>query len=205
MNEQISSYLQNRLTEFDLIGDERKKDLGKIALFIESQIKAGRTARLTFICTHNSRRSHISQIWAQTAASHFGISKVETFSGGTEATALDPRAVAALERTGFSIKKTSEKANPVYRLRFGQGTRVIEAFSKVYNQPPNPEADFCAVMTCSQADKDCPVVFGAALRVAVPYEDPQGFDGTELETAKYDERCRQISREMLYLFSLVNA
>ncbi|MCK4776283.1 MAG: protein-tyrosine-phosphatase, partial [Candidatus Krumholzibacteria bacterium] len=64
--------------------------------------------------------------------------------------------------------------------------------------------DFCAVMTCSQADKNCPVVVGASMRVAIPYDDPKAFDGTDQEAANYDERCRQISREMLYLFSAVN-
>ena len=203
MTGQEGLYTQNRMVEFDQIEDERKKALGNIARFIENRIKSDRPARLTFICTHNSRRSHFCQIWAQTAADRLGISRVETFSGGTEATGFNFRAVAALERSGFKVDKTSEGSNPVYQLRFGEGARVMKTFSKVYDQSPNPKEDFCAVMTCTQADRDCPVVVGAVLRTALPYEDPKAFDGTAMEAAKYDERCRQICREMFYLFSLV--
>jgi hypothetical protein len=58
-------------------------------------------------------------------------------------------------------------------------------------------------MTCSEADKNCPVVRGAAVRVALPYEDPKVADGTPAEAARYDERSRQIATEMFYLFSEV--
>ena len=58
-------------------------------------------------------------------------------------------------------------------------------------------------MTCSQADKACPVVKGASSWVAVPYDDPKEFDGKAQETAKYDERCRQIAAETLYVSSKV--
>jgi hypothetical protein len=81
----------------------------------------------------------------------------------------------------------------------------MECFSKVYSEPPNPKSGYCAVMTCLQADQACPVVAGAALRVALPYDDPKAYDGTAAESARYDERCRQISREMLYVFRLVRA
>ena len=46
-------------------------------------------------------------------------------------------------------------------------------------------------MTWSQADESCPIVRGAAYRVAIPYDAPKAFDGTKRESAKYDERCRQ--------------
>jgi protein-tyrosine phosphatase/arsenate reductase len=94
--------------------------------------------------------------------------------------------------------------NPVYRVRHGEDAPPVEHFSKVYDQAPNPSEGFCAVMTCQAASEACPVVHGADARVAVPYEDPKAFDGTEQEAAKYDERCRQIAREMLYAFSRVS-
>jgi len=154
-----------------------------------------------FICTHNSRRSHLSQIWASTAAAYYGVPGVETYSGGTEATAFNPRAVAALKRAGFEISHSATQDNPHYTVRFHDNAPAMECFSKVYKQPPNPTADFCAIMTCAQADKNCPVVRGATLRIGVPYEDPKAFDGTPEEAAKYDERCQQIAREILYVFA----
>jgi arsenate reductase len=139
----------------------------------------------------------MSQLWAQTAAAVCGVSNVETFSGGTEATAFNPRAVAALRRAGFAIEPVSDGDNPVYQVRFRPEMTPLRVFSKVYDQPPNPVEGFAAVMTCSAADKGCPVVFGAAERIAIPFEDPKVSDGTEREAAAYDERCRQIAREML--------
>lgn len=199
----LDSFVDKRVAAFDGIPAERKVQLKKIAHYVQSGIEMNRETRLTFICTHNSRRSHMAQIWAQTAAVHYGVANVATYSGGTGATAFDRRAVAALQRAGFSMIKSTSGENPVYRVRYNDSGPALEAFSKVYDETPNPSENYCAVMTCSQADADCPVVQGASMRVAIPYDDPKEFDGTEEEAAKYDERCRQISVEMLYLFSLV--
>jgi hypothetical protein len=56
-------------------------------------------------------------------------------------------------------------------------------------------------MTCTSADESCPVVLGAAKRVATPYDDPKAFDGTADEAKMYDERCKQIATETFYVFS----
>lgn len=37
----------------------------------------------------------------------------------------------------------------------------------------------------------------------MPYEAPKAFDGQPDETAKYDERCKQIATETGYVFSKV--
>jgi len=203
LNPSLQQYVEARTAEFDEILGERKQQLAIIANFIRGRGRAGQPARLTFICTHNSRRSHLAQIWAQTAAGYYGIPGVETFSGGTEATAFNERAVATLRRAGFSISQPAASENPRYQVRVRADASPMECFSKIYDQAPNPKTDFCAVMTCSQADKACPLVAGASLRVALPFEDPKAFDGTPQETEQYDARCRQIAREMLYLFSTV--
>jgi arsenate reductase len=199
----VQSYLDQRRAEFDQIPAERKSQLQKIALYITSRAKAGQTSKLTFICTHNSRRSHMSQIWSAVAASDLKVAGVETFSGGTEATAFNPRAVAAIERAGLKVEKMDDTKNPKYAVRLGTAGQTLICFSKVYGDPPNPKDDFCAVMTCSQADKICPTVNGCSLRVAIPFDDPKTSDNTPEEASKYDERSAQISREMLYLFSQV--
>ena len=199
----LATYVRENRHGFDGIAAERRTRLEEIALYVGKRIEANELSRLTFICTHNSRRSHMSQIWAQTAAAYYGVPDVLTFSGGTEATAFNPRAVAVMQRAGFVIEKTTGGDNPVYTVRYGDVAPAMEAFSKVYNDPPNPSEDYCAVMTCSQADANCPIVHGAAERVSIPFGDPKDFDGTDRETAKYDERCRQISVEMLYVFSRV--
>ncbi|MBR9998609.1 MAG: protein-tyrosine-phosphatase [Cyclobacteriaceae bacterium] len=203
MNSTLSLYISERLKEFDLIPAERKQNLQEMAEFVNLEAGSNRIARLIFICTHNSRRSHFGQIWAKTAAWYYGITEVETYSGGTEATAFNPRAVEALGNSGFEIEKTSGVDNPVYKFFYENDSPPIQAWSKKYDSDDNPGEDFCAVMTCSQADADCPFIPGASLRISLPYEDPKNYDGTDRESIAYAERCGQIAREMFYLFSLV--
>ena len=200
---QVQKYLEQRIREFDQIPDERKSELKKISQYVNRRVRAGEPAKLTFICTHNSRRSHLSQIWAAVAVSHYKLEKIETYSGGTETTAFNPRAIAALERAGLKVESVKGGENPHYAVQFQESADPLICFSKIYHDPPNPQKEFCAVMTCSQADRACPLVVGSSLRVALPFDDPIIADGTSKETARYDERCAQISREMLYLFSEV--
>ena len=163
---------------------------------------AGPDISLVFICTHNSRRSHFGQIWAAVAAAWYGMEGRKTYSGGTEATAFNPRAVAALERAGFQVENPGGE-NPVYRVSFSEKLPALECFSKTYDDPFNPQENFVAVMTCSDADENCPFIPGARFRVPLTYDDPKEADGTPEETARYDERCRQIAAEMFFLFSLL--
>lgn len=203
MNPALLTYITEVKSDFSKIPKYRKKELDKIALFIQDKVNATEPVLLTYICTHNSRRSHFGQIWAATAAAYYQIPNVKTFSGGTESTAFNERAVAACSRAGFEISKSSEGTNPVYEVKYALDAEPLKAFSKKYDDPTNPQNGFCAVMTCSQADKACPVVKGAASRVAVPYNDPKAYDGNPQEKAKYDERCRQIATETFYVFSKV--
>src|SRR5260221_2576564 len=181
----VQSYVEQRVNEFDEIPDERKSQLQKLARYVESRVQSGEPARLTFICTHNSRRSHMSQIWASTAAAWYGIVGVETYSGGTEASAFNPRAIAALERSGLKSRKLDDSKNPRYEIRFEDTDHPLVCFSKAYGESPNPTEDYCAIMTCSQADKSCPTVEGASLRVALPFDDPKVTDRPPREAGPY--------------------
>jgi len=200
----LNQYLSMRLEEFSSIPAGRKSDLVKVSQYMQGCFTKSQPAKLTFICTHNSRRSHLSQIWAQVAADSFGISNLETFSGGTEATAFNPRAVAAMQRSGLKITTADADAtNPRYEVRTNDIAKAQVCFSKVYDTPPNPTAGYCAIMTCSQADDACPLVMGCELRMPIRYADPKIADDTDEEAALYDERSRQICLEMLFMMSRV--
>jgi len=205
MSESLQSYIHQRQAEFDDIPTERRQQLEQLAAYISTQVQAKKPVRLNFICTHNSRRSHMGQIWGAVAAATYGIDNVQTYSGGTEATAFNPRAVAALRRAGLNIKQTTNDENPIYHIEYSKDAMPITSFSKVYDQAPNPKRDFAAIMTCSSADKACPAVPGADQRFAITYEDPKAFDGTDKEAAMYDQRSAQIARELLYVFSKVGS
>ncbi|MDE2848418.1 MAG: protein-tyrosine-phosphatase [Gemmatimonadota bacterium] len=194
-------YLQARLLESSQIPADRKKVLERVSAYILERLRNSKPARLTFICTHNARRSQMAQIWAQTAARFFDLRGVATCSGGTEATTFDPRAVSAMVRAGFRTERCTTEDNPVYLVHAGSEIPPVRAYSKAYLDPSNPQHGFCAVLTCSSADRDCPVIPSADRRVLVPYEDPKSADGTDREAEVYDERCREICREMVWVFA----
>lgn len=158
--------------EISRIAPERKQRLQEIAQFVEDQQAEGLPVNLTFICTHNSRRSHMSQIWAAVAAFCYGVDGVVAFSGGTEATAFNPRAVAAMERAGFHVQNPGGE-NPHYLVSFSEKSPALECFSKTFDDPFNPKQHFAAVMTCSEADKNCPLVPGASGRISIPIRIPK--------------------------------
>jgi len=200
--DEVSAFVEKRESEFDQIPAERKKQLELLSNYLRECHVSGKIARLVFVCTHNSRRSHISQLWAAVAAVHYGLENVETFSGGTECTAFNPRAIAAMKRAGFQFEMEKAGTNPNYLVTFAKHAKPQTCFSKVYSDTVNPDSDFCAIMTCTSADRSCPTVPGAVKRIAIPFEDPKVADGTPEEASKYDERSAQICREILYAFSL---
>ena len=180
---------------------ERKVLLDEMAAYLQEKISTGKEIRLNFICTHNSRRSQFSQIWAQTAAAYYGIDAYN-YSGGVEVTAFNPRAVAAIHRDGFKVSK-KEGENPVYFVFYSEGKEPIVTFSKVFDDAVNATKEFAAVMTCDHADENCPFIPGAEKRFPLRYEDPKAFDDTPLEEKMYSERSRQIAAELFYLFEKV--
>lgn len=182
---------------------DRRTVLDSAADFVARRLAAEESAELVFICTHNSRRSHLAQIWAQVAAEYYGLEQVQTYSGGTEATACNLRTVQALRRAGLEIVATTNGNNPRYLVQYAENRLPIEVFSKVYDAAPNPANGFAAMMCCADVDEECPVVHGAELRVPLHYVDPKASDGTPQEAATYDQRSEQIGREMFYLFAQV--
>ena len=197
----IKTHCDRLTSEFDFISDDRKVLLQKVSEYIQQKIDADLPVQLMYVCTHNSRRSHFGQIWAAVAANYFNIKNVRTYSAGTEATAFHPNAITALREIGFIVVQENESENPMYSVKFGSPMDYVTCFSKTVNDPVNPQSDFAAIMTCSDADENCPFIPGVELRIGTTYDDPKAFDGTELQKEKYIERSLQIARECLYVFS----
>lgn len=184
------------------ITSERKDLLEEMAQYLREKLRTGQEIRFNFICTHNSRRSQFSQIWAQTAAAYYGI-EAFCYSGGVEVTAFNPRAVAAIRRDGFNVVQ-KEGENPIYFVLFSDDSEPIVAFSKVYDDPINATKDFAAVMTCDHADENCPFIPGAEKRFPLRFEDPKSFDDSPQEEQMYTERSHQIGAELFFLFERVS-
>jgi arsenate reductase len=199
MNPKLAQYIsQLRPAE---LNPERKAILQPLISFLQKCKHANQAIRLNFICTHNSRRSHLSQIWAQTMAHYFGIDQVNCYSSGTEATAVYSKIIETLQAVGFDISSIQQSTNSVYTIKFDANEPPIIGFSKTIDAPFNPQSQFAAIMTCTQADLGCPFVAGASVRISLPFEDPKAFDQSPDVLVHYEERSRQIATELFYVFS----
>ncbi len=191
--------------DISTISEERKQILDILKTYIQTKKNNHQNINLNFICTHNSRRSHLSQIWAQTMANNFKIKNVFCYSGGTEATAMFTVVEETLKKQGFHIDKLSNEKNPVYAIKFSDNNNPIICFSKTFDADFNPSSNFAAIMTCSHADENCPFIAGAEQRIPVRYDDPKAFDNTPQQLEKYRERSLQIATELFYVFSQINS
>jgi arsenate reductase len=203
MNQNLTTTIKS-ISEIT-VSEERKEVLQPLIEYIQNKVDTQKPIRLNFICTHNSRRSHLSQIWAQTMALHFGIKNVFCYSGGTEGTAMFTKVGETLTNQGFQIQQLSNENNPVYAVKYDEDEAAIICFSKTFDDDFNPKSKFAAIMTCSSADVGCPFIAGAEKRLPIRYDDPKAFDGTDLMNAKYAERSLEIASEMYYVFSKITS
>jgi hypothetical protein len=203
LNADLLKYCSSLSSEFNQIPSDRKEYLNELVSYIAEQQKAQKAINLVFVCTSNSRRSHMAQVWSQIASYYYDINNVNTFSGGTEKTKVNKNALLALEKTGIVLQSHQQSENPVWFAFVGVKFTPMILFSKVYTDSTNPSKNFGAVMVCAEANESCPIVSGADFRLGLPYQDPKAFDNTAQQNEKYDERCRQIAREMFYVFSQI--
>ncbi|MDW7695151.1 protein-tyrosine-phosphatase [Flammeovirgaceae bacterium SG7u.111] len=200
LNKSLNTYINDLEKTTVEISKERKEVLNNISETIISKLDQTSSSSLLFVCTQNSRRSQLAQIWLQTAFYYYGIKNVKTFSGGIDPTKFHDNALAALERAGFSISKDNKSTNPIYSI--SNGIETFVCFSKKYSDNQNPHSDFIAVMVCSDADKSCPIIEKSSERYSLPYDDPRYYDNTPSAMVKYDITARTIALEMFYLASI---
>lgn len=200
MIDSIQQYCKQLSLSFDTIANERKILLQKISQYIRGKQQQNQAIQLVYICTHNSRRSHFGQVWANVAAHYYQVQNVFTYSGGTESTAFNQNAIAALTRIGFKIQALNTGNNIKYLVQYDTEKNASLCFSKTFDHQSNPQQHFAAIMTCSDAEQNCPFIVGAELRIATTYNDPKAYDNTSEQDAQYDARCKQIALETLYVF-----
>ncbi|UMQ43822.1 protein-tyrosine-phosphatase [Chryseobacterium sp. Y16C] len=201
MNSKLSTYIEIILQQ--VITDDRKEVLQPLINYIQQKAKGMQPIYLNFICTHNSRRSHLAQVWSQVASHYYGISDTQCYSGGTETTAMFPKIAETFSEAGFEVWKLSEAENSIYAIKYDENALPIIGFSKKYDDTFNPVNHFAAIMTCSQADGGCPFIPGAEKRIPITFEDPKISDNTAEQTKVYNERSLQIASEMFYVFSQI--
>lgn len=200
--EQLQATCQTLEAEFSLIPEKRKEKLSLLRSYIVQKKEQEKLVQLVVICTHNSRRSHIGQLWLAIGAVYYQLTNIATFSGGTEATALNERVVTAFQKLGLEMNtEETSPTNPVYSIKWQKDMLPYQAFSKKYQTAPNPSQDFGAILVCAEEDEGCPFVLGADWRLSLPYKDPKEFDGTALEAKQYEQKIKEIGRELLFVLS----
>lgn len=200
----IRQYADLLTTQFDLIEEPHRAAVDELVTWISTNYQSGKPLDVIVVCTGNSRRSILGSTLGNIAAAYYGLPNIRFYSGGTHPSAFNLRTVAALKEIGVEIEQlgkeaprgSSGEANPIYRVQWGKGMETIE-FSKLYSDAQNPQRGFAAIMVCSQADAECPMVKGAGKRISAPYLDPKEYDGAAFEAAKYAERRDDIGRFML--------
>ncbi|MDA9984777.1 protein-tyrosine-phosphatase [Flavobacteriaceae bacterium] len=197
MNTTLASLVKS--LPYKNIEEGRKKELQDFVDYLQEKKAKNLPLHLNFICTHNSRRSQFSQLWAK-AMAHYHGHECTTYSGGVEVTACNERVIQTLIGQGFSIEQEGVSQNPHYRIQLG-GVSLGTFFSKLFDDPSSPTTGFAAIMTCAHADENCPFIPGAEQRIPVRYKDPKAFDDTPKEAEAYLAKSIEIATEMHYVFS----
>ena len=130
--------------DYSIIADHRKDLLKPLHEYVIFKVKQKVEANLNFICTHNSRRSQIAQVWAKIMSDYYGFN-INCFSGGTITTECNKRTIASFGRMGFMIKNPGGE-NPHYELTYHEKKKPIIVFSKAYDDAINPRNNFAAIM-----------------------------------------------------------
>lgn len=184
------------------IAEDRSQHLHTIALAIVDEIKLHKKVALNFICTHNSRRSQLAQVWSYYLASYYSL-PIVSYSGGTEVTAFHRNTLQTLRDAGFDFKlKNFSHLNPLYDIRFSSNVKPLVGFSKLYDDPMHT-LPFMAITTCTSADENCPFIPNAIARFHLPFIDPKHSDGTDHQEATYNKTNAIIAAEIGYLFKRV--
>jgi arsenate reductase (thioredoxin) len=195
-------FFKNALNTLKL-DKNRRQLLTSIAQFIAEEIKANKKVNLNYICTHNSRRSQLAQVWSSYACNYFKLSEVNSFSGGTAITAFYRNTVKTLQEVGFNFQIVEfSHQNPVYAINYKNCIDPIIGYSKLYDDEYNKKP-FIAIITCSNAEENCPFIPDTIERFHLPFNDPKSFDNSLNQAEKYMETNKQIAGEIHFIFEKI--
>ncbi len=131
--------------------------------------------RVLFLCTHNSCRSQM----AEGIVNHFLGQSFQAFSAGTEATKVNPRAIAIMAEIGIDIT--------------GHHSKTMDEFSG--------ESFDYVITLCGDANEKCPLFFGGVERMHIGFHDPSKTIGTDEEVMADFRRVRdEIKTTLLEFF-----
>ena len=131
--------------------------------------------KVLFLCTHNSCRSQM----AEGIVNHDLGTRFQAFSAGTEATAVNPRAIEVMQEIGIDISAHRSK--------------TMEEFA-------GEKLDY-VITLCGDANERCPLFFGGVERIHIGFRDPSKATGTDQEVMSDFRRVRdEIKATLLEFF-----
>ena len=190
MHSALAQYIEARTTEFGLVETDRRLRLDAIASYVRSKVRQQRAASLLFLGRHNSRRSHLAQVWAQTVAAWCEVGVVISYSAGVQPTRLAPAAVDALRRAGFVVDLGQDPSTA--KVSFRADAPPMICYAKDYEALQVPQRNWCAVSVDAGVAAGFPALDEAEERVVLPLEDPDD-----------DALCARVARDLLYAFTQV--
>ena len=79
INQNIKDFISD--LNITTIPDQRINSLQFIIEELKKNKDLNLPSKLNFICTHNSRRSQLCQIWSETIFNYYGFDRIHSFSG----------------------------------------------------------------------------------------------------------------------------
>lgn len=192
-------FFKKALTDLQ-IDENRRKNLQSIAQFIKSELQKNKSVNLNFICSQNSRRSQLAQVWCNYAIEYYNLKGVQSFSGGTKVGSFYRNTVKTLQQVGFKFQIIEfSHQNPHYIITSKDCVKSIIGFSKLYDNEHNKKP-FIAITLCENAELECPIITGAVKRFYLPFISPKIYDSTLYQAEKYLELNKQIAGEVHFIF-----
>ncbi len=127
--------------------------------------------KVLFLCTANSCRSQM----AEGIANHFLGDRIEAYSAGTEASFVNPKAIAVLREIGIDIS--------------GRRSKNVDEFA-------GKNFDY-TITLCGDARDRCPLFSGGGERVHIGFADPAKAIGSEDEIMDAFRRVRDEIKDSL--------
>ncbi len=130
--------------------------------------------KILFLCTHNSCRSQM----AEGLVNFYLGDRFQAFSGGTQATQVNPLASQVLAELEIDIS--------------GHRSKTLDEFA-------GEEFDY-VITLCGSANEQCPLFFGGVRRIHIGFDDPSQLPGTPEEVLPEFRRVRDEIRHKLTAF-----
>jgi hypothetical protein len=197
----LNEYVRDFPDEFRKIPEERRYRLNEMVYYLEDQRKQKAPTQITFISTNEATVSQMAQAWSKAAAYYFGFTDFQPYSGGLNPDLISENTIIALEKAGFIVYKSDVGGLSVYRIKYSYNLDPIIAFPKKISHTKNPGDNFMAVILDGNADLNINNIEGTYNRLFLEYEDPKGYEGSEIEKDKFNESCKNVAVEMFYVFS----